>query len=330
MSPSAQARTPWVDTAKGVGIILVVVGHTLRGLDGSGVLPAGWKFVDAWIYAFHMPLFFFLAGLFLEHSTRRPLGAFIDSKARRILWPYFIWSILQECLRHVSGSSDLPLTRLWTIIYKPVMQFWFLYVLFLLLVVYAVWRKGGGSWRTFVILAFFLNISMMLGMNYGPWGVVYQMGIEIPFLALGVWSSAAQWHAGLPGLRPAALWGSAAAGYGIVAMAVALAPSGIPGLPVALAATGIFATVMLSEALRRWSSAALLATLGVLSLEIFVAHTICSAVWRAGLGALHLNAAFLQIGGGILIGLAGPVGLQWLCKKWGLQILFSLPDRRHG
>jgi uncharacterized membrane protein YcfT len=63
----------WVDAAKGFGIILVVFGHTLRGLVSSEILKSTplVRFVDDWIYAFHMPLFFFLSDLFLFRSMSK-------------------------------------------------------------------------------------------------------------------------------------------------------------------------------------------------------------------------------------------------------------------
>jgi fucose 4-O-acetylase-like acetyltransferase len=48
-------RIEWVDTAKGIGILLVILGHTI-------LLP----FISVPIYAFHMPLFFLLSGLFIK------------------------------------------------------------------------------------------------------------------------------------------------------------------------------------------------------------------------------------------------------------------------
>lgn len=44
-------RIAWVDIAKGLGIFLVVLGHTYRKNP-----------VQNWIYSFHMPLFFILSG----------------------------------------------------------------------------------------------------------------------------------------------------------------------------------------------------------------------------------------------------------------------------
>ena len=56
-------RLDWIDIAKGIGIILVVLGHTLvpqvRETGFAGFL---WIF----IYNFHMPLFFFLSGYLIE------------------------------------------------------------------------------------------------------------------------------------------------------------------------------------------------------------------------------------------------------------------------
>ena len=63
-------RKTYLDVAKGIGILLVVLGHALElylgdgagGTRGNGFAPATfavWKF----IYAFHMPLFFLLSGM---------------------------------------------------------------------------------------------------------------------------------------------------------------------------------------------------------------------------------------------------------------------------
>ena len=65
-----QTRLEWIEFAKGVGIILVVVGHAGRGLqnaglaDPRGVLPV----LDQAIYAFHMPLFFSFLGWCLAYA----------------------------------------------------------------------------------------------------------------------------------------------------------------------------------------------------------------------------------------------------------------------
>ena len=318
-----------MDYAKGIGIILVVVGHTLRGLQKTPVRVPGWESVDAWIYAFHMPLFFFLAGLFVEHSCRGPLGQFVADKARRILWPYFVWTIIQEGFRHLTGSSTLALADLWTIIYRPAMQFWFLYVLFLLLVLYAAWRKAGGTREIFVALAFALNISLAFGANYGPWGVIYQMWIFIPYLALGVLVSRFGLQERIGGFGVPVLIGLALGGYAAITFAVFFHAAGLAGFIVPLAMVGILASVALAGCLSRWGPASGIGTLGVLSLEIYVAHTIFSSCCRQLLLAAGIHNPMLHVAGGLGAGLAGPVVLYVLFKRFRLLFLFSLPTRRH-
>jgi acyltransferase len=48
-------RIGWIDIAKGITILLVIVGHTLIGYK-----------VNDYIYAFHMPLFFICSGLLFK------------------------------------------------------------------------------------------------------------------------------------------------------------------------------------------------------------------------------------------------------------------------
>ena len=64
-------RKDWVDIARGIGIILVVYGHALRGHFPLPHRPSWASSQDAIIYSFHMPLFFVLAGLFSGPRSRR-------------------------------------------------------------------------------------------------------------------------------------------------------------------------------------------------------------------------------------------------------------------
>ncbi|WP_421672468.1 acyltransferase family protein [Raoultella terrigena] len=67
------SRFDWVDTLKGIGIILVVAGH----IFGS--------YISGFIYLFHMPLFFFLAGYLY---SPKPLKQYLKNKSSNLLIPY--------------------------------------------------------------------------------------------------------------------------------------------------------------------------------------------------------------------------------------------------
>ena len=70
-----------IDIAKGIGIFLMVMGHTISN-----------KIALQWIYSFHMPLFFFLSGVF--HSQGKNYKEFLEKKVKTLLVPYFFFSII--------------------------------------------------------------------------------------------------------------------------------------------------------------------------------------------------------------------------------------------
>ena len=75
-------RVQWIDIAKGIGIVLVTLGHTnARHLFGDYV---GW-----WINAFHMPLFFVMAGLCFDINRYPDFVRYLMRKVRALGWPYF-------------------------------------------------------------------------------------------------------------------------------------------------------------------------------------------------------------------------------------------------
>lgn len=75
-------RLSWVDIAKGIGIVLVTLGHTNARLLFGGYV--GW-----WINAFHMPLFFVMAGLCFDVNRYPSFGRYVVRKIRALGWPYF-------------------------------------------------------------------------------------------------------------------------------------------------------------------------------------------------------------------------------------------------
>ena len=74
-----KGRVRWLDTARCIGIFLVILGHISFGT------VFGYS-VKNWIYSFHMPLFFFLAGL--THKEMNFAGS-IKKAARQLLLPKF-------------------------------------------------------------------------------------------------------------------------------------------------------------------------------------------------------------------------------------------------
>jgi acyltransferase len=78
-------RIEWIDAAKGLGISLIVIGHVWSLSDP----PLFYQ----WMFAFHVPLFFFISGLTLKPAAG-PLGRVVAGKVRTLLVPYFVYALL--------------------------------------------------------------------------------------------------------------------------------------------------------------------------------------------------------------------------------------------
>ncbi|PCK08046.1 MAG: acyltransferase [Alteromonadaceae bacterium] len=131
-----ESRERWVDYAKAIGILLVVYGHVARGLFNAGIdMPLEtYHLVESIIYTFHMPLFFFLSGLFfyasfLKYGARK----FIFRKIDVVVYPYLLWSIFQGLVEaYLSSYTNYIITysEVFSLLWFPRAHFWFLYALF--------------------------------------------------------------------------------------------------------------------------------------------------------------------------------------------------------
>lgn len=82
-------RNETIDIAKGIGIVLVVIGH-LSGVVGTTGPLLLW--IKSFLYQFHVPLFFFLSGLFYKPGEKwKP---FLIKKVRRLYLPYLVANIV--------------------------------------------------------------------------------------------------------------------------------------------------------------------------------------------------------------------------------------------
>jgi len=100
-------RLNWVDAAKGISIILVVMMHSAYGvgddLNGTGIL----NWIIGWATPFRMPEFFMISGLFLGEVIARPWARFADRRAVHYLYFYVVWVILQVAFKVGLGTGNL-------------------------------------------------------------------------------------------------------------------------------------------------------------------------------------------------------------------------------
>ncbi|MDO4962459.1 MAG: acyltransferase family protein, partial [Eubacteriales bacterium] len=92
---AAKKRSDWIDYAKGVGIILALIGHAFR--DQMFQVYPLFEFAKDMIYSFHMPMFFVLSGIayaFFSENKQHSIGGFTGGKSKKILVPTLIYAAL--------------------------------------------------------------------------------------------------------------------------------------------------------------------------------------------------------------------------------------------
>lgn len=74
---TAKNRIEWIDTAKGIGLLCVILGHLH--------IP----YLSAWIYTFHIPLFFFLSGC-VFNGQKYSFKEYFIRRFKSLIVPYFV------------------------------------------------------------------------------------------------------------------------------------------------------------------------------------------------------------------------------------------------
>ncbi|MBO4887432.1 MAG: acyltransferase family protein [Firmicutes bacterium] len=102
MEIQSGGRKEYLDIAKGIGILLMVLAHC----------PLVYNPIKQWIYSFHMPLFFFVAGMVWNKPSHEKRGfftwKFLYDKVLRLIIPCFIWGIVYLIIDAVMKRSFSP------------------------------------------------------------------------------------------------------------------------------------------------------------------------------------------------------------------------------
>lgn len=129
-------RIEALDIAKAFGILLVVFGHTIA------IAP------NLWIFSFHVPLFFMLAGICAAPHKFRSFGTFVAHRSRTLLLPTLFFTL---CLSPVYELGE----RLIRGEHFPML--WFLYALYFSEIIYFFIARLDRSVRFALLLTLYLG-----------------------------------------------------------------------------------------------------------------------------------------------------------------------------
>lgn len=100
-------RIEWLDTLKGLGMFLVIWGHSFPGTE---------YVIRKFIYTFHMPLFFFSSGINAKNDLSLDFRTFVKKKTKQLIVPYFIVNIIGLFI-------TIILTKLKILRYIPIKEY---------------------------------------------------------------------------------------------------------------------------------------------------------------------------------------------------------------
>ena len=144
---TAAARLDWVDAAKGLSILLVVLHHTVWYLQRSGQAPAAVIAANEALASLRMPLFFLASGLFVAGPLAAPWRTMLHKRVAFFVWLYLLWTLIRFTffatlvpLGVDPDDSANPLNVVLALL-LPGPSMWFLYALALFSVIGKLLRR---------------------------------------------------------------------------------------------------------------------------------------------------------------------------------------------
>lgn len=133
MAATEKSRVPWVDTAKGICIVMVVMVHASLGVEVHAGMEGWMGTVVSFARPFRMPDFFLISGLFLGLVIDRPWMRYIDRKVVHFAYFYVLWLTIQfvfkapgMALEEGAGYAAWEYFRAY---WQPFGTLWFIYLL---------------------------------------------------------------------------------------------------------------------------------------------------------------------------------------------------------
>lgn len=316
----------YLDCAKGISIVLVVVFHSTIALQD--LAHSKYWLLNNFLSPIRMPVFFFISGFLARKTIEAAASDRIIRKVATFVYLFAAWSILHLAWQAISPMSSEPVASEWIeFMYSPSSVLWFIWAL---AIYFCVARAGQVVNRTVIfVAALLLSFATYLGFinfeNYAHENVLE----FLPIFLFGVWYSEplinSRWlrH---PAAFPVTLLSFAA---GFLVLYRGHLPEHVDGAATFLmAGLGVVVGLSTSIFLCRFDMLKRLPVfLGRNTLGIYVAH---SPIVGLLAGALVLNASnpLLSLIGVPLVSAVAillSLGLKHLLERVGFGWLYTLP-----
>lgn len=164
-----KSRIKYIDNLKAFGILFVVLGH-VNFANGA---------IKPWIYSFHMPLFFFAAGMLqrdVQYSGKEML-LYVWKNIWHLMIPFLFWGVIYASFNWVNLAKIFYGSHQMLGSAGSLSSLWFLPVMFIVLVLFRLIesvfhvRLSAGIKLVLSILCFAVSaILPKIQIGY-PWGI---------------------------------------------------------------------------------------------------------------------------------------------------------------
>jgi uncharacterized membrane protein YcfT len=321
----APGRIDWVDYAKGICIVMVVMMHSVLGVELAAGQTGFMHVLVAFAKPFRMPDFFLISGLFLAVVIDRDWRTYLDRKVVHFAYFYLLWVTIQFGFKAPAFAAETSWTHAGYLylesFVEPFGTLWFIYLLPIFFVVTKLTR------RLPPLLIFGIAAALEAAHIATGWTVIDEFGSRFVYFYSGylfadivfAWSDRARAHPAwaLVGL---AVWAL------VNGSLVELGFSEWPLISLALGLAGAGAIIVIGTLLARMQWLTFLRYCGEHSIVIYLAFFLPMAASRT----LLLKTGFIHDIGTISLlvtvtGVAGALAIWWLALKAGANFLFERP-----
>lgn len=324
-------RLAWVDYAKGICIVLVVLMYTSFQLGGA--TGAIHRFVE-FAKPFRMPDFFFLSGLFLARVIDRDRRSYVDAKVLHFAYFYVLWTGLHFVTRvplWAARGDWQALGQIPLALVNPVSSLWFIYVLPLFfLAVRFLRERGVPMGLAFVVAAMLESLRLDTGWRaldeFCARGIYFLGGYLLAPLAFSV----AAWVGRHPARAALAIATWAFVNGWCVFTASPFCEhtriSEVPLLSIALGFVGALGVISTAALLERLGALTFLRRCGQSSIVIYLAFFLALDPLKKLSGRLHLSHGVATVAIAA-IAIATSLLLARAVRGTRLDFLFVRPAR---
>jgi uncharacterized membrane protein YcfT len=320
------ARVDWVDYAKGICIIMVVMMHSALGVELAAGESGFMHLFVTFAKPFRMPDFFLISGLFLPLVIDRDWRTYLDRKVVHFAYFYVLWVTIQFGFKAPGFAAESSWTHAGYLylesFIEPFGTLWFIYLLPIFFVVTKATR------RLPPLLIWSLAAILEMAHFSTGWTAIDEFGARFVYFYTGylfadrVYTLSNRARAQpVIALAALALWAIANASL------VQLGLSERPVISLVLGLAGACAVVTVATLLARVKWFDVIRFCGEHSIVIYLAFFLPMAATRT----LLLHTAIIHDVGMMsltvtLVALFGALAIWQLALKVGANFLFERPD----